>query len=1243
VQTTLLGLAIALILALVSALVAPLVVDWNHYRSAFETEASRLTGLNVQVKGPIDARLLPSPVITLHNVEVGGASGEPPLRADMLKVEVALGPLLRGDVQASEVHLIGPQLNLGLDRAGAIVWPQTSPSFRPGALSISHVSVEDGRVTLSDAASGGRLLLQKVWFNGEIASLAGPFSGRGAVVVGDELYGYRISGRSDGAKGTKGTKGTKVRLTVDPSDHPLTTEFEGALTFVHGAPQFDGTMTLARPVGATLANGRRVVSAPWRAAGTIRATSAGASIQPLVFRYGPEDRALDFSGNAKVTFGAHPHLDAKVSALQLDIDRALAAPDVTDQPPLVVARGFLHAFATTRLPIPADVSAAVDALNLGGTTIESLQAGLRFDAAGWSVSDFKFRAPGMTDVTLSGRLTATAQGFSLIGPATLRSPNVDLLVAWLKGRTGAAPSREVKSVSAQGDVTIASDRMAIEGLVATLDRENIRGRLAYDWPAANRPAHLDAELNAASLDLDALTAFAKAAIGNNDFALPQEGTLALDVGKATLAGVAAQGVKAQIKFDAGKLQIDRLSVGDLGGATLAVSGRIDELSSQPRGQLMLDLDARSLAGLGDIAGTFTPGAAASLRRIMGALAPAKVHAVLTVERAPTAGSSAELHLDGSLAAMHVAIDGNATGEPSHAGDANVQIKSRIDAADGTALVSLLGLNRLLAVDHLPGQLVASANGHLNGDVHVDTRVSVSGFDSSLGGVLRFRGNQMPVGSLQVQAAAGDLRPLRAAMTGQPGEAVPVAVKAALTANGNDLSFTGIAATIGKSTVQGHLTVKVASPVDVEGAIEADQADGATVIAMLLGLPGNPQGSSVAWASGPIGNGAFGAVNGAVTFKFGRADLSPTLVASNLKGALHFRPSQIAVDGIDGTLAGGKLTGALTFRRDPGGISANMRLGLSGAGAATFLGPSMNVAAGTLTANLQCEGAGASPLGLIGSLHGNGTFDLKDARFAGIDAAAFTAAIQAAGSTGAIDLAKVQTAVNAALANGRLSVPQGRASVTITSGAINLTGVTLHAQDGSELSLNGAIDLANAAIDARMTLSQSPPANAMIRARPELSVSLKGPLGSPQRMLDTSPLTNWLTLSAAELQTRRIESIEANRRDEMLAPAVHPAPPDVRIVAPGTVVESAAPPSLLAAPVPGSPVLERLQPQAAPPTVPELPVQPGTGNADHGPATAAAPSPLAAPRDIRPADPRPQPVHRPPAESSWLDKLLGTHD
>ena len=259
-QTTLLGLAIAIILALVSALVAPLVIDWNHYRAAVEAEASRLTGLSVRVNGTIDARILPSPVITLRNVEVGEAGREPQLRAGTLKLELGLGPLLRGELRASEAHLIAPQISLGLDRSGAIDWPALSPSFRPQALSISRLNVEDGRVILTDAASGSRMVLQKLWFNGDVRSFIGPFRGEGAFVVGDELYGYRISGgRVDGAGGFK------IRLGVDPSDHPLTTEIEGTLTLDHGVPQFEGTLAVARPVGATLASGQRVMSEPWHA------------------------------------------------------------------------------------------------------------------------------------------------------------------------------------------------------------------------------------------------------------------------------------------------------------------------------------------------------------------------------------------------------------------------------------------------------------------------------------------------------------------------------------------------------------------------------------------------------------------------------------------------------------------------------------------------------------------------------------------------------------------------------------------------------------------------------------------------------------------------------------------------------------------------------------------------------------------------------------------------------------------
>jgi uncharacterized protein involved in outer membrane biogenesis len=1259
VQTTLLGLAIALILALVSALVAPLVVDWNHYRVAVETEASRLTGLSVHVNGTIDARLLPSPVITLHDVDVGGAGQEPQLRAGSLELELSLSPLLRGQVQASNVHLIRPQISLGLDGSGAIEWPAQSPSFRPDALSVLHVNVEDGSVNLTDAASGSRLLLQKVWFNGDMSSFAGAFSGEGAAVVDDELYGYRIS-----ASRVEGAAGIKIRIGIDPSNHPLTTDFDGILTFDRGVPQFDGTMALARPVGATLANGQRVLSAPWHAASTLRATPASAAIEHAVLRYGPEERALDFSGRAKVTFGAHPHLDADVAALQLDVDRALAAPDVTGRPPFVVLRNFLQAFAAgAKPPIPAQIGVSIDALTVAGTTIESLNGALHSDQAGWSVSNLKFRAPGTTDVTLSGKLTGTPQGFAFNGPAALQSGDVDMLMSWLNGRSGNGPSGAAKTISARGDVTIASDRMALEQLKATLDQENIEGRLAYNWPMADRPARLDAELRAAALDLDALTTFAKAMVGDNGFALPQEATLALDIGTATFAGVRAQAVNAQIKFDAGKLQIDRLSVGDLGGAALAVSGRIDELSSQPRGQLTLDLNARALEGISDILAKFTPLTADSLRRAADRLAPAKVHAVLTVEHAQAAASSAELQLNGSLATMRAIVDGKATGQPAHLGDVAVQIDSRIDADDGSALVALFGLDRLLAVDQLPGQLTLAAAGPLNGDVHVDGKMAVSGFAGAIAGVLRFNGNRMPMGTLQVMASAGDLRPLQQAMTGQPGVAVPVSVRAALAVDGADLSFTDIAATVGKAAVKGHLAVNLATTIGLDGDIEADQADAASVMALLLGLPSGAQGAAAPWSTAPIGNGAFSAMKGAVAFKLGQAALTPALVVRGLTGVAHFRSSEIGLDDIGGSLAGGHLTGALAFRRDPTGLAAHGQVELAGATAATILGPAMNVAGGTLSTALQSDGFGSSPSGLIGSLHGNGTVTLKDAQFAGLDAAAFGAAIQAAGLSGSIDMAKVQSAINAALANGHVAVPQADVAITITSGAINLTKVTLQAQDGSQLALDGIVDLGNAAIDTRMRLSEPPPAGAMIGTRPELSVSLKGPLGSPQRTLDISALTSWLTLNAAELQTRRIESIEANQRLGAADSAGHEGLPDIRVPPPGTVVELAAPPNLMSAPIPGQGALERLQP-VAPPIVPNQ-IPPASGSVDPGPDAAVVPAPVPAPKAIRPGEPRtllrtdrntatatppdqpkrqaaPQPP-RVTSESTWLDFLFRPHN
>jgi uncharacterized protein involved in outer membrane biogenesis len=1159
VQSTLLGLAIAIILAIVTALVAPLVVDWDHYRTQLEAEASRLTGLTVRVNGNIEARILPSPRLKLRNVEVGAPGKPPQISADSVDLELALGPLLRGQMRATDMRVVAPQIKLGLNRAGVVEWPSPSPNFRAEAITISHLVIENGRLILTDAGSGSRVVLQQLGFNGDIRSFAGPFMGDGAFVAGDKLYGYRIS-----ASRADDNSGLKLRLGIDPADYPLTADIEGTIAFTRGVPQFDGKLALARPVGAVIGHGERVLSDPWHLTGTIAATPASASLRDLALQYGPDERAINFSGKAQMAFGEHPHLDGLISAQDVDIDRAIANPDETHRPPFLMLRSFIEAFvAAVRPSLPADIGVSADAVSVGGNTIQSLQGGLRFDGRNWSLNDFKFHAPGFTEVEVSGRLDSTPQGFLFRGPADLQSGDAKMLMAWLEGSAG-SPSGEAETLTAHGVVTVSNERLAIEQLSAALDQEKMEGRLAYAWALNDRPASLDGQLRAADLDIDALWAFAKAATSDSGFEVPHNVALALNISKATLAGIDVRNIDAQVKLDAGVLRVDRLAIGDVGGAALNVSGNIDELSSKPRGRLTLDLDANALSGLASIVGKFAPQASAAFRgfaeRFVDRLAPAKLHAVLAVDHAAGTNATAKLDLAGQVGALRLALSGDAQGEPDHPGHASLHADAKVDGDDGGALLRLLGLDHVAAVDQLPGQLTISATGPLDGDLRINGLAAAGGFSATAGGTLRLAGEQAPSANLQLRASAADLGPLQTAMTGRTGAGIPVTATAKLAIAGTKFLFTGLSATSGKAVVRGRLALDVTTPLGIDGALEGDNIDAAVLSTTLLGISAAAPGATGVWSAEPIGAGAFGAGNGAVTFKIHHAALTPALVARDLTGVARFAPAVITVDDLDGSLAGGHLTGVLKFRHDSEAFAAEGHIEVAGADAAVVLDTDPKTLDGRLTMKVQGDSIGLSPAALIGSLHGSGTIMLADAHFAGMKAAAFDAAIAAADQHETIDAAQVRGAVSGAMQNGSLAVPQGSADITATGGQIRLANAVLPAEQGAELALGGVLDLNTDRIDARMTLSGKLGANALIRTRPELTITLTGPPTAPKRTLDTAALIGWLTLRGAERQTRLLEEIEVNRRNDMAEPVVRPQTPPMRSVSPGVAAETVPAPS-----------------------------------------------------------------------------------
>ena len=217
-QATLLSVSIAIILALLAALVGPHFVDWSQYRSTFEAEATRLTGMPVRVTGAIDARLLPTPSLVLKDVEAGTGNDGPHARARELSIEFGLGPLLRAHWRASELRLLGPELHVGLNRDGAIDWPKNAADLAPDQLSIDRFVIEGGRIVLSDAGSGGRLVLDRLSFAGEFRSLLGPAKGEGSFEADGESYRYAL------AAGRLEDQAVKLHVEVDPGDRPWTAE-----------------------------------------------------------------------------------------------------------------------------------------------------------------------------------------------------------------------------------------------------------------------------------------------------------------------------------------------------------------------------------------------------------------------------------------------------------------------------------------------------------------------------------------------------------------------------------------------------------------------------------------------------------------------------------------------------------------------------------------------------------------------------------------------------------------------------------------------------------------------------------------------------------------------------------------------------------------------------------------------------------------------------------------------------------
>jgi large subunit ribosomal protein L24 len=268
--------------------------------------------------------------------------------------------------------------------------------------------------------------------------------------------------------------------------------------------------------------------------------------------------------------------------------------------------------------------------------------------------------------------------------------------------------------------------------------------------------------------------------------------------------------------------------------------------------------------------------------------------------------------------------------------------------------------------------------------------------------------------------------------------------------------------------------------------------------------------------------------------------------------LRFGRQEFAFDDMTGAVAGGRLAGQLSFRSAQDGLKARAKISLTRVDASSLLPSGARPpVTGSLAFSADVEGAGLSPVALIGSLQGSGTIALSDAQFAGLDPRAFDAVTRAVDQGLAIDAVRISDLVSKALDGGQLAVKRAEGTIAVSAGQVRLSDVTADSKDAA-LSLSGHLDLTDGSIDARLVLSGLGQAAG---ARPDIFVALKGPLAGPARSIDVSALSGWLTLRAVENQSRQLRDLENAQRQPKpqapqpkreLAPAL-PPPLDIRPV------------------------------------------------------------------------------------------------
>ncbi len=235
------GLVALVVAVVVAGYVVLSGMDFDDLRERIQAEAKAATGRDLVIRGKIDLAVSLTPAIAIEQVSFANAdwgSRAEMVTLDRFEVEVALLPLLSGDIEIRRLVIVRPNILLETDAEGRANWSlegiaetaeETVGEAEPGAettvggMPILHeIIIEDGLLTYRDGQTGE---VMEVVLSRLTSSAKGP----------SQPISLNLEGTYNGAPiKLSGSLGAPLELNEGPFPVDLTAEAGGAVVTVAG-------------------------------------------------------------------------------------------------------------------------------------------------------------------------------------------------------------------------------------------------------------------------------------------------------------------------------------------------------------------------------------------------------------------------------------------------------------------------------------------------------------------------------------------------------------------------------------------------------------------------------------------------------------------------------------------------------------------------------------------------------------------------------------------------------------------------------------------------------------------------------------------------------------------------------------------------------------------------------------------------------------------------------------------------